>query len=157
MLRSVLAMLACGLLPGLAAAEPRAAAAEPRSTCPLVGAENATVRGAADGGITLDDGRIVRLAGIELGENAVTMPPGTAITLKRLATTAETDRYGRLVAHVFINEAGAERWFQADLVSRGLARVSPRSAMPAAPKSCRFWNSPPAPQRLVCGPNRIMS
>jgi hypothetical protein len=120
MLRSVLAMLACGCLPA-------SAAAEARGTCPLVTTENATVRGgAADGGIALDDGRIVHLAGIEQGENSATTPAGTAITLKRLATTAETDRYGRLAAHVFINEGGAERWLQADLVGRGLARVSPR-------------------------------
>jgi len=119
MLRSVLAMLACGSLPDIAAAETR-------STCPLVTTETATVRSATDGGITLDDGRTVHLAGIELNENAVAAPAGTAITLKRLATLPETDRYGRLTAHVFINEDGAERWLQADLVGRGLARVSPR-------------------------------
>jgi len=119
MLRSVLAMLACGSLPDIAAAETR-------STCPLVTTETATVRSVTDGGIALDDGRTVHLAGIELNENAVAAPAGTAITLKRLATLPETDRYGRLIAHVFINEDGAERWLQADLVGRGLARVSPR-------------------------------
>jgi endonuclease YncB( thermonuclease family) len=117
-------MLACGFLPGLAMAETRGA--ETRGTCPLVTIENATVRGSADGTITLEDGRIVRLAGIELSESAATPPAGTMVTLKRLATSAETDRYGRLAAHVFINEDGAERWLQQDLVGRGLARVSAR-------------------------------
>jgi hypothetical protein len=117
--RSVRAMLACGFLPGVAIAETR-------GTCPLVTIENATVRGSLDGTITLEDGRIVRLAGIELSENAATPPAGTAILLKRLAANTETDRYGRIAAHVFINEDGAERWLQQDLVGRGLARVSAR-------------------------------
>jgi hypothetical protein len=125
---SALAMLACGS-PRLAGAETRGAetrGVETRSTCPLVEIENATVRGSADGTITLEDGRIVRLAGIELGENATMPPAGTIVMLKRLAANTETDRYGRLVAHVFINQDGAERWLQQDLVGRGLARVSAR-------------------------------
>jgi len=82
----------------------------------------ATVRAATDEGIALEDGRMVRLAGLDLADSAkITLPAGTALTLKRLGK-AETDRYGRLVAHVFIGED----WFQADLVRRGLARVSAR-------------------------------
>ena len=115
----MLAVLTCGLLTA-------GAAAEIRGTCPLVTIGNATVRSAADGGIVLEDGRVVQLAGIELGENVATPPAGTVVTLKRLATLTETDRYGRLVAHVFINDDGAERWLQSDLVGRGLARVSAR-------------------------------
>jgi endonuclease YncB( thermonuclease family) len=122
--RRVRAMLACGLLmPGFL---PSVTAAESRNACSLTTIGSATVRSAADGTITLEDGRIVRLAGIELGESAATLPAGTIVTLKRLAANTETDRYGRLVAHVFINEDGAERWLQQDLVGRGLARVSAR-------------------------------
>jgi hypothetical protein len=128
MVRSVLAMLACGVLPGIAAAESR-------NACALAAIGSATVRGAADGAITLEDGRIVRLAGIELGENAAMPPAGTVVTLKRLAATAETDRYGRLAAHVFINEDGGDRWLQSDLVGRGLARVSPRVGDTACAKA----------------------
>jgi nuclease-like protein len=117
--RSALAALTCALLPGIAAAESL-------NTCAMVTVGNATVRGTADDGIALDDGRIVRLAGIEPSENAALPPAGAAIILKRLATIGETDRYGRLVAHVFMAEDGAERWLQSDLVGRGLARVSPR-------------------------------
>lgn len=112
-------MLACGSMSSVAAAESR-------NACALVTVGNATVRGSADGTITLDDGRVVRLAGIELGENVAAPPAGTAVTLKRFATIGETDRYGRLVAHVFTEVDGAERWLQSDLVGSGLARVSVR-------------------------------
>ena len=67
----------------------------------------------------------MRLSGIEL-VSALSLPPGTALTLKRLATVPETDRYGRFNAHAFIDDKGAERWLQADLVERGLALVSAR-------------------------------
>lgn len=116
-------MLACGLL---SFGFPCVAAAESRNACTLVTIGNATVRGAADGTITLDDGRVVRLAGIEPSENVATPPAGTAVTLKRLATSAETDRYGRLAAHVFTEVDGMERWLQSDLVGGGLARVAAR-------------------------------
>jgi len=84
---------------------------------------SAIVRTANVDGITLEDGRLVRLAGIALGA-APELAAGTAVTLKRLG--AETDRYGRLQAHVFIDENGTERWLQAELVARGVARVSSR-------------------------------
>jgi Staphylococcal nuclease homologue len=124
MLRSVHAMLACGLL--VFGFLPCIAAAESRNACSLVTIGNATIRGSADGTFTLEDGRIIHLAGIELSESAAMPPAGTMVTLKRLATLTETDRYGRLAAHVFINEDGAEHWLQQDLVGRGLARVSAR-------------------------------
>jgi endonuclease YncB( thermonuclease family) len=77
--------------------------------------------------IALDDGRKLRLAGLEASDLAQgTLAPGTVVTLKRLANARETDRYGRLVAHVFIAENGTERWFQAELVRKGLARAAPR-------------------------------
>jgi len=87
-------------------------------------------RRAAEAGITLEDGRTLRLAGIEFA-NSTALPPGTALILKRLSAAPETDRYGRLSAHAFITEDGAEHWLQADLVSRGLARVSSRIGDPA--------------------------
>lgn len=97
--------------------------------CRFVTIGTATVRTISEAGITLDDGRTVRLAGIELA-NAVELPAGTALTLKRIPAVAETDRYGRLNAHAFIGESGTERWLQADLVGRGLARVSSRVGDP---------------------------
>ena len=96
--------------------------------CRLVTLGTATVRAASEAGIALDDGRTLRLAGIEPA-SVPEIPAGTRLTLKRLGS--EADRYGRLNAHVFIADDGAERWFQADLVARGLARVSSRVGDPA--------------------------
>jgi hypothetical protein len=84
---------------------------------------SATVRAASAAGIALDDGRVVHLAGIEVGA-APELAAGTAVTLKRLGP--EADRYGRLQAHVFLDHDGTARWLQADLVARGFARVSSR-------------------------------
>ena len=98
--------------------------------CNFVTIGGASVRGATDAGLALDDGRVVRLAGIELAENARFAPdarfaPTGEVVLKRLGAL-ETDRYGRLVAHVFVGQNGAERWLQAELVRAGQARVSAR-------------------------------
>jgi hypothetical protein len=46
--------------------------------------------------------------------------------LKRLTAAPQTDRYGRLAAHVFIPAGDAAAWLQADLLARGHARASPR-------------------------------
>lgn len=93
----------------------------------------ATVRAATDAGIALEDGRIVRLAGLDVPDGTQAAPPaGTALRLKRLAAAPETDRYGRLVAHVFISENNTERWFQAEVVRRGQARVARVDDAPCA-------------------------
>ena len=93
--------------------------------CRLVTIGTATVRAATGAGIALEDGRTVRLAALDLAQDA-DLAAGTALTLKHAGKAPETDRYGRVVAHVFISQDGAERWFQADLVRRGWARVSAR-------------------------------
>ena len=98
--------------------------------CRFVTIGAATVRAATEDGIALDDGRMVRLAGIELGA-PLEMAAGTPVTLKRLGS--ETDRYGRLQAHAFTGDNGTEHWLQADLLARGLARVS-RVGDPACAK-----------------------
>ena len=98
--------------------------------CRFVTTGTATVRAGTDDGIALEDGRMVRLAGIELGA-PLDLAAGTTVTLKRVG--AETDRYGRLQAHVFTDGKGSERWLQADLLARGLARVS-RVGDPACAK-----------------------
>ena len=51
--------------------------------CRFVTIGSASVRAASEAGIALDDGRVVRLAGIELAENAHPAPAGE-IVLKRL-------------------------------------------------------------------------
>ena len=101
-----------------------AGAAQADDPCRFVTLGNVTVRAATAAGILLEDGRTVRLAGIDLPAEAAALPAGIPLVLKRLGAGSETDRYGRLHAHVFISEG--DQWFQADLVRRGLARVSAR-------------------------------
>jgi endonuclease YncB( thermonuclease family) len=91
----------------------------------------------------LEDGREVRLAGIEVPplpqpqENSPA-PGGAAardaladllaggqITLKQ-AEPQKTDRHGRLVAYAFVTRDGVEHAAQADLVAAGQARVAAR-------------------------------
>jgi endonuclease YncB( thermonuclease family) len=96
----------------------------------------------------LDDGREVRLAGIEVaalpdadGAQSGETPGfrakaalesvlgGGLVTLKRLG--AASDRYGRTLAQAFVAGGGSdkglgERWVQAEMVGSGYARVSPR-------------------------------
>jgi hypothetical protein len=103
--------------------------------CRFVDIGSATVRAVSETEIALDDGRTLRLAGIDARLDALALPAGTVLALKRLATVPESDRYGRLQAHVFVNETGAERWLQADLVSRGLALVSARVGDTACAKA----------------------
>jgi hypothetical protein len=94
--------------------------AQAQDGCRFTTVGDATVRAATEAGIALEDGRVVRLAGIELAQPAAP-PAGTQIVLKRLGAR-ETDRYGRLDAHVFVGET----WFQAELVRTGMAQVSAR-------------------------------
>jgi endonuclease YncB( thermonuclease family) len=82
----------------------------------------------------LDDGREVRLAAIETPATGAattqaktgleTLLAGKAVVLKGLG--ADRDRYGRLVAQVFLVENGGERWVQAELLAAGHARLAAR-------------------------------
>lgn len=89
------------------------------------------------------DGREVRLAGIEVpGQIAherassnqadtarsalAALVAGQTIILKRL--DADTDRYGRVSAHVLVERDGAARSVQGDLLAQGHARVAARLA-----------------------------
>jgi hypothetical protein len=124
------ALIACGASAAGARAE----------SCDLVVIGPATVRAVTDEAVQLDDGRAVRLAGIHdvaQPDIAAALPAGSAIVLKRLGGARETDRYGRLVAHVFRVENGSESWVQAALVARGRARVSSRVGDLACAKALR--------------------
>jgi len=119
-------MLACVLLAAAAQAE----------GCGFTAIGSATVRAVTESEIVLEDGRAVRLAGIvniAQPEAGAALPPGREIVLKRLGA-AETDRYGRVAAHIFVIENGTERWLQADLVARGHARASSRIGAVACAK-----------------------
>jgi endonuclease YncB( thermonuclease family) len=83
--------------------------------------------------VTLEGGREVRLAAVEVGgapheETAkVTLAGaliGHAVVLR--GAGRESDRYGRLVAHIFFGPAGSERWMQSEMIARGIARMAPR-------------------------------
>ena len=112
-------MLACVVLPAVAHTE----------GCAFTPIGTATVRVVSDNEIALEDGRAVRLAGIAdvaQPDISAALPGGRTIVLKRLGAASETDRYGRIAAHIFVIENDAERWLQADLVARGSARASSR-------------------------------
>ena len=131
MIRTRKAKVSLALLPLLCLWLP----AHAQEACRFVDIGTATVRAVSDAGIALEDGRTLRLAGIEARLDAQALPAGTALTLKRVATVPQTDRYGRLHAHAFVSENGAERWVQGDLVGRGLALVSSRTGDPACAKA----------------------
>jgi nuclease-like protein len=121
-LPSAAAAALCGAL-----IAPAQAQTPKQSDCRLTPIGTAAVRAVADDAtVTLDDGRSMRLAGLELWPNRQAterlgvLLTGKTVELKRLGT--DTDRYGRVVAHVFV--AAAEPWVQADLLALGLARVA---------------------------------
>ena len=128
-----------------AIAAPAAALAE-TATAPCRGEPiaTATVARVLDGAtFILDDGREVRLGGIdappfgdaeaasadakagaEAKAKLESLVAGGPVVLKRVGPS--NDRYGRVVAQVFANADGAERWIQAEMVGSGFARVSAR-------------------------------
>src|SRR5262245_20529477 len=89
---AVFAAVFAAVVAGVLAAPSGATAQE---SCRLVTIGGATVRAATESGLALEDGRVVRLAGIEMSQPA-TLPAGTPIVLKRIGER-ETDRYGRLM------------------------------------------------------------
>lgn len=113
----IAASLCVGAPPGNAAAAP----------CVLTPVGSATVAAVRDGGtLMLDDGRELRLAGIEIApgrhESLRALTEGRTLRLERLG--AEADRYGRLVAFAALPDAGPS--LQQTLLEQGLARFSAR-------------------------------
>ena len=122
------------------------AAAQERPPPPIVCGGEILARGiagrVADGRtFLLDDGREVRLAGIEvppLAADSGSAPGGAASKdglaallagseiVLRQAEPQQTDRYGRIMAYAFVTRGGSERLVQAELLAAGLARVAPR-------------------------------
>ena len=98
-----------------------------REKCGLTAAGSAKVAAVRDGGtLMLDDGRELRLAGIEVadgGRGALqALAGGRPLRLERLGSGQ--DRYGRLVGFAFPGDA--RQSLQAALLAQGRARVSPR-------------------------------
>jgi endonuclease YncB( thermonuclease family) len=107
----------------------------------------------------LDDGRAVRLAAIEVpslprpdesgartaaGAAAkaalATLVAGNQVMLKRLQ--AASDRYGHLVAHVFVIRNGTEHWIEQDMIAAGHARLGARVGDPACAAALRAAERP---------------
>jgi endonuclease YncB( thermonuclease family) len=114
---------------GFAVALSGAALADPKPRCELRNPGDATVRMALDGRtLALNDGREVRLAGIEVADAARAalqrLIDGRDVALARLGP--ETDRYGRLVAVVAAKPQPLtiENSVQQALLAQGMARVS---------------------------------
>lgn len=110
------------------------------AACPAGDApRTATVAAVLDGDtVQLDDGRVIRLAGIEAPKRPLGVPaeapwsPSAVARggLERLVagetvgvalTAQEPDRHGRWRAHLFVGDAN--QWLQALLVAAGLARI----------------------------------
>jgi len=135
MLRSVLVLLrrrtVALLLVGFALRPDDAAAQTP---CKLTALGTATVAAVLDGGtLMLDDGRELRLAGVEIAAGSrdalQALAGGQALRLERLGP--EQDRYGRLMAFAFTGDSGQS--LQSALLEQGRARVSARiGAKPCA-------------------------
>jgi endonuclease YncB( thermonuclease family) len=109
--------------------------------CTLEPGPEATVTRIVDGEtIALDDGSVVRLIGAlaprarDAGAAAAAWPPETD-TIKTLSDLVlgkkvglafsgrRTDRYGRLLAHVFLKKVGGDEWVQGALLAGGHARA----------------------------------
>jgi endonuclease YncB( thermonuclease family) len=141
-------IIAAALLPLLASS---AAAQAP---CKIADLGTATVAGVRDGRtLLLADGRELRLAAIEVTDGSrdalQQLVGGRSIRLERLDST---DRYGRLVALIYTEDA--EQSVQQVMVAQGQARVSGRigskacaDALLGAEKSARrarrgLWADP---------------
>src|SRR5580693_5158613 len=115
-----------------------AMAQEQRTVAPACGGDviaRGVVKRVSDGRtFTLDDGREVRLAAVEVPPLETGAAPGAAakaaldaliggddIVLRR--ADVETDRYGRLVAYAYAVRDGDELFAQGELIASGLARV----------------------------------
>ena len=95
--------------------------------CKLTANGTAKVAAIRDGRtLMLDDGRELRLAGIEVADDSrgalQTLAGGRPLRLKRLG--AEHDRYGRLIAFAYADDA--QQSLQAAMLEQGYARVSAR-------------------------------
>jgi endonuclease YncB( thermonuclease family) len=105
--------------------------------CRLVAQPPGQVRDVLDARtLRLADGREVRLAAIEVPPQDTPRGREAHLFLRELLTgetvsmtaaaAAPTDRYGRVVAHVFMTDEGLERSLQDAMLESGLARVAAR-------------------------------
>jgi len=130
---SALLLATTAIMPALAHAA--AGAADGGSACRPAAFASGIAADVIDGRtFVLDDGRQVRLAGIESPTTPVAsaqakarlgaLLAGKAVVLKGFAS--DRDRYGRLVAQVFLVGPASERWIQPELIASGDGRVAAR-------------------------------
>lgn len=135
----VLAAALCGS--PLLAAETAAPQVQPVAGCTLEPGPVRTVSRILDAEtVELDDGTAVRLIGAlgprsgDAGAAPATWPAElnairllTSLVLGQTVKLAyggrHTDRYGRHLAHLFLNSGGVETWVQGELLSAGAARA----------------------------------
>ncbi|WP_246317202.1 thermonuclease family protein [Hyphomicrobium methylovorum] len=133
--------VAAGLLSFGSAPIPSAASAEPLPTCTLEPGPVATVSRVLDAEtLVLDTGKAVRLIGAlaprarDAGAERDAWPPETAavaflsdLVLGKKVRLAfggrSTDRYGRYLAQVFVEDRGLRDWVQGNMLAAGHARA----------------------------------
>jgi endonuclease YncB( thermonuclease family) len=108
------------------------------SSCKLETFASGSAQSASDGRtFALDDGGTVRLAAVEVPLDNPPSAAGAAAkaALDKLLTGnkvvlkgqgAASDRYGHLIAHVFVTRDGAEHWIQQEMIAAGQARLGAR-------------------------------
>jgi endonuclease YncB( thermonuclease family) len=114
---------------------------QPVMACELSEPETATVAEILDGEtLKLADGRVVRLIGAKApsaplgwrGDDPWPLVEDSKQALDKLASGKQVelkyggrriDRYGRVLAQVFVTSGGKQVWLQEELVAEGLARV----------------------------------
>lgn len=134
------ALLCAAAVPSLAAEEPVAPAAQER--CTLEAGPTRAVTSVLDAEtLLLDDGSEVRLAGAlaprarDAGDDTVFWQPerdaGAALRELLIGTNVElafagrrSDRYGRLLAHAFVERAGERVWVQGHMAANGHVRAT---------------------------------
>jgi endonuclease YncB( thermonuclease family) len=136
-------LLAGAALEAAAQENPSSSAVPPMSACRFEMAGTGKVANILDGRtLVLDDGREVRLAAVEApslpgpGETSAQALTAAAVAKSALAAllagetvelrqpTPATDRYGRILAHVYFTRDGIERSATLEMLAQGYARVS---------------------------------
>jgi micrococcal nuclease len=102
-------------------------------TCPITNEETVQIAKInLDNSINLEDGRVLKLAGIDETSRSILIKAQAVLTQVttsaeiKISTNGTKDRWGRIAAHVFItpNEAQEQAWLQGFLLQYGHSRIS---------------------------------